>query len=204
MVVSRMPDKQGPTALPGSPAHADGGDDVALAFELAPVGLCVSRDRIIQRCNAAFGEMFGDEPARLVGLSLECLYPSRAEFEHIGAQGLPVMQRTGQYSDERIMRHRSGRLFWCHVSGRSLRREQPFAYAVWMFEDISSRRPVVVALTVREREIVRQLAAGLSTKEIARALAVSPRTIDGHRARIMKKVGARSASEMISRLVGLR
>jgi len=32
---------------------------------------------------------------------------------------------------------------------------------------------------------------------------VSPRTIDGHRARIMKKVGARSASEMISRLVGL-
>ncbi|HSQ72415.1 MAG TPA: PAS and helix-turn-helix domain-containing protein [Rubrivivax sp.] len=179
-------------------------DEVDLAFDLAPVGLCVSRDRIIQRCNEAFGAMFGDEPARLEGLSLECLYPSRAEFEHIGAQGLPVMQRTGHYSDERIMRHRSGRLFWCHVAGRALRRDQPFAHAVWMFEDISSRRPVAVELTVREREIVRQLAAGHSTKQIARALGVSPRTIDGHRARIMKKVGARSASEMISRLVGLR
>jgi PAS domain S-box-containing protein len=185
------------------PAPADNADDLALAFDLAPVGLCVSRERTIQRCNAAFGSMFGEDPARLVGQSLECLYPSRAEFEHIGAQGLPVMQRTGQYSDERIMRHRSGRLFWCHVAGRSLRREQPFACAVWMFEDISARRPTVVSLTVREREIVRQIAAGRGTKEIARALGVSPRTVEGHRARIMKKVGAQSASEMISRLVGL-
>jgi PAS domain S-box-containing protein len=201
MVVSRMHIADDPPASPESPMRA--ADEVALAFDLAPVGLCVSRDRIIQRCNAAFGAMFGDVPKKLEGLSLECLYPSRAEFEHIGAQGLPVMQRTGHYSDERIMRHRSGRLFWCHVAGRSLRRDDPFAFAVWMFEDISARRPVAVELTVREREIVRQLAAGLSTKEIARALSVSPRTIDGHRARIMKKVGARSASEMISRLVGL-
>jgi PAS domain S-box-containing protein len=208
MVVSRMPeaDDAGAPAAPVLPfAGASRPDeDVVLAFDLAPVGLCVSRERTIQRCNAAFGAMFGYEPAMLAGQSLVCLYPSRAEFEHIGAQGLPVMQRTGQYSDERIMRHCSGRLFWCHVAGRSLRRDAPFAYAVWMFEDISSRRPVAVALTVREREIVRQLAAGVSTKEIARALEVSPRTIDGHRARIMKKVGARSASEMISRLVGLR
>jgi PAS domain S-box-containing protein len=202
MVVSRMPDAHDPTAIAQGPMRSD--DDVGLAFDLAPVGLCVSRDRIIQRCNAAFGAMFGEEPAHLEGRSLECLYPSRAEFEHIGAQGLPVMQRTGQYSDERIMRHRSGRLFWCHVSGRSLRRDQPFAYAVWMFEDISSRRPVAVELTVREREVVRRLAAGSSTKAIARELGVSPRTIDGHRARIMKKVGARSAGEMISRLVGLK
>lgn len=202
MVVSRMPETNDPTTPPDRPPRA--ADEVELAFDLAPVGLCVSRDRIIQRCNAAFGAMFGDEPAALAGRSLECLYPSPAEFEHIGAQGLLVMQRTGHYSDERIMRHRSGRLFWCHVAGRALRRDQPFAHAVWMFEDISSRRPVAVELTLREREIVRQLEAGLSTKEIARSLDVSPRTIDGHRARIMKKVGARSASEMISRLVGLR
>lgn len=177
--------------------------DLALAFDLAPVGLCVSRERTIQRCNAAFGAMFGYDAAGLRGLSMACLYPSHAEFEHIGAQGLRVMQRSGQYSDERIMRHRSGRLFWCHVAGRSLQREQPFACAVWMFEDISARRAVTVALTVREREIARQLAAGHSTKHIARALGVSPRTVDGHRARLMKKVGATSASEMIARLVGV-
>ena len=202
MVVTRMSpaNDQPVTGARMSPVEAH----LELAFDLAPVGLCVSRDRTIQRCNDAFGAMFGFDPAKIEGHSFECLYPSRAEFEHIGEQGLPVMQRTGLYSDDRIMRHSSGRLFWCHVAGRSLRRDQPFACAVWMFEDISARRPAVTPLTVREREIVRQIAVGRGTKQIARALEVSPRTIDGHRARIMKKVGARSASEMISRLVGLR
>jgi len=178
-------------------------EDLMLAFDLAPVGLCVSRDRVIQRCNAAFGEMFGYPGAELEGRSLECLYPSHREFEDIGAMGLPVMQRTGVYSDERIMRHRSGRLFWVHVSGRSLRREAPFACAVWTFEDISTHRPVRVDLTAREREIARQLLDGSNTKQIARALDLSPRTIEGHRARIMKKTGAHSAGELIARLIGL-
>ena len=187
-----------------APAFAMSADpDLGLVFDLAPVGLCISRNRIIERCNAAFGATFGYDPAELQNQSFECLYPSHNEFENIGAQGFAVMLQTGVYSDERIMRHRSGRLFWCHAAGRALQRDQPFARAVWMFEDISSRRVVAVNLTAREREIVRQLAAAQSTKLIARALGVSPRTIEGHRARIMKKVGAQTASEMIAKLVGL-
>ncbi|MDO8455768.1 MAG: LuxR C-terminal-related transcriptional regulator [Burkholderiaceae bacterium] len=183
------------------PWGADG--DLGLVFDLAPVGLCVSRDRVIQRCNTAFGEMFGYTPGELKGRSMEILYPSPNEFENIGAQGLSVMKKTGVYSDERIMRHRDGRLFWCHAAGRSLERDKPFACAVWMFEDISARRTVSRDLTTREREIARQLAAGQSTKQIARTLGVSPRTIDGHRARIIRKVGAKSAGEMIAKVVGL-
>lgn len=177
--------------------------DLGLVFDLAPVGLCSSRDRIIQRCNTAFAAMFGYETHALKGRSMEILYPSPNEFENIGAQGLSVMKKTGVYSDERIMRHRNGDLFWCHVAGRSLERDEPFACAVWMFEDISARRVVARDLTTREREIARQLAAGQSTKQIARTLGVSPRTIDGHRARIIRKVGAKSASEMIAKVVGL-
>lgn len=177
--------------------------DLGLAFDLAPVGLCVSRRRQIERCNNAFAGMFGYTPQELQGQSFLVLYPSLEEFESIGAQGQAQMLKTGTYSDERIMRHRSGRLFWCHASGRSLQPEQPYVCAVWMFEDISARR-VVVDLTTREREIARQIAAGHSTKQIARNLDVSPRTIDGHRARLMKKMGASSASEMIARLMGLR
>src|SRR5512133_2120822 len=126
MGVSRMPE-----LLSSTMARFEADDDLSLAFDLAPVGLCVSRERTIQRCNSTFGAMFGYEPASLKGRSLECLYPSRGEFEHIGAQGLAVMQKTGRYSDERIMRHRSGRLFWCHVAGRSMSIDQPFACAVW-------------------------------------------------------------------------
>lgn len=189
-----------PTSL-DVPGVAD--NDLGLVFDLAPVGLCISRDRIIQRCNTAFSAMFGYENHELKGRSLEILYPSPNEFENIGAQGLSVMKKTGVYSDERIMRHRNGELFWCHVAGRSLERDNPFACAVWMFEDISARRIVARDLTTREREIARQLAAGQSTKQIARTLGVSPRTIDGHRARIIRKVGAKSASEMIAKVIGL-
>ena len=174
-----------------------------LAFDLAPVGLCVSRDRVIDTCNEAFGSMFGWPAETLAGQAFCVLYPSLDEYTHIGNMGLPVMRSTGTYSDERIMMRRNGQLFWCHVAGRALDRADPFACAVWMFEDISARRPVMVPLTAREREIARQLTAGQGTKQIARTLGLSPRTIDGHRARLMKKLGATSASEMIARLLGL-
>ncbi|HEY1092410.1 MAG TPA: LuxR C-terminal-related transcriptional regulator [Burkholderiaceae bacterium] len=176
---------------------------IGLVFDLAPVGLCVSQDRQIRRCNRAFAAMFGYEPEELAGCSLALLYPSVDEFEQIGAQGLQQMLDSGRYSDERIMKHRSGRLFWVHAAGQSLRRDTPFACAVWMFEDISARRAVTTDLTVREREIVRQLAAGQSSKQIARVLGISPRTVEGHRARIIRKVGASSASEMLAKLMGL-
>ena len=132
-----------------------------LAFHRAPVGLCVSRHRTIEICNEAFAQMFGYAQADLMGHSLARLYPSLDEFAHIGKLGLPVMQTTGTYSDERIMCRSDGALFWCHVAGRALDRADPFAHAVWMFEDISQRRPVGAALTIREREIAQHISHAL-------------------------------------------
>lgn len=178
-------------------------DDLLLAFDLAPVGLCVSRERVIQRCNEAFSTMFGySSPDLLTGCPLARLYPSEEEGMRIGDQAYPQLKAQGTYSDERIMRHHSGHLFWCHVSGRSLERLDPFACTVWMFEDISERRPVTVELTRRERDIACYLTLGHSSKHIARQLGISPRTVEGHRARLMNKMGARSHTEMIARLVG--
>lgn len=178
------------------------GNDLELAFHLAGVGLCISRDRIIQRCNKAFGEMFGYAAEELTGRSMECLYPSNAEFEHIGARGIAAMKDSGAYSDERIMKRRNGSLFWCHVIGRSLYRDQPFACAVWSFEDLSVTRPVTVALTSREREIAQLLLLGKASKEIAAILDISTRTVEAHRARLHNKFGVRSATELMSKLGG--
>ena len=178
-------------------------DDLALAFDLAPVGLCVSHERVIWRCNNAFAAMFGYRPEELNGQSLACLYPSSSEFEHIGSRGWAAMRETGLYSDERIMRHRGGHLFWCHVAGRSLDRNNPFACAVWMFEDLSAKRPVLVELTAREREIVQFLATGETSKQIARRLDISPRTVEAHRARLIRKLGVSTHGELISRLAGV-
>jgi PAS domain S-box-containing protein len=172
-----------------------------LAFNLAPVGMCVSRDRVVEICNEAFARMFGYEIAELVGQPLAPLYPSLDEFAHVGNLGLPVMRSTGVYSDERIMRRKGGALFWCHVAGRALDRDNPFACAVWMFEDISRRRPVTTMLTLREREIAQQLATGATSKQIARTLGISPRTVEAHRSRLMKKFQAATHGELVARLV---
>ncbi len=52
-------------------------------------------------------------------------------------------------------------------------------------------------LTGREREILDMVARGRATKEIARALDVSPRTIETHRANLAEKLGTTSVAEMV-------
>jgi len=57
-------------------------------------------------------------------------------------------------------------------------------------------------LTAREREVLARLAIGETNKEIARYLGLSARTIEGYRAGIMRKVGARTAAELLRRVFG--
>ena len=52
-------------------------------------------------------------------------------------------------------------------------------------------------LTVREREILAQVADGKTSKEIARSLGISPRTVEVHRSHIMGKLGADSLADLI-------
>ncbi len=59
--------------------------------------------------------------------------------------------------------------------------------------DFAGREP----LTRRECEVLEQLVSGASNKEAGRSLGISPRTIEDHRANIMKKLGARNATDLI-------
>lgn len=52
-------------------------------------------------------------------------------------------------------------------------------------------------LSAREREIIGLVAEGLSTKEIARRLELSPRTVEKHRASLAVKLGSSSVAEMV-------
>lgn len=51
-------------------------------------------------------------------------------------------------------------------------------------------------LTVRQREILQLVVEGRSNKEIADVLEVSIKTVEFHRARLMNKLGARSAAQL--------
>jgi PAS domain S-box-containing protein len=179
--------------------------DYRLAFEMAPVGLVLSRDRAIVDCNRAVCDMFGTSPAQLAGQSFQVLYPSADEFERTGARIAPVLGRGGTYADNRIMRrldgHFKGETFWCHVTGRALNRDAPHEAGIWSFEDLSASRPVKAELTPREREVAAFVIEGMTSKEIGRSLQISHRTVEIYRARLMRKFRAATTGELVRRLI---
>lgn len=179
--------------------------DYRLAFELAPLGMVLSRQRVMVDCNLALCEMFGANREQLIGQSFQLLYPSAAEFERTGARIEPILGRNGTYADDRVMKRVDGRLqgetFWCHVTGRALHRERPHAAGIWSFEDLSSRRAVRGELTPREREVAALLMHGQTSKEIGKALGISHRTVEIHRAKLMRKYQAHSTPDLVHRLL---
>lgn len=71
-----------------------------------------------------------------------------------------------------------------------------------MSEDISSilkgkHKPSITILTVREKEILKLIAEGKLNKEIAALLNLSIRTVENHRANIMKKLNINNTAELV-------
>lgn len=177
--------------------------DYKTAFDLAPVGLILSRNRIIVDCNQRLSEMFEASLEVLQGQSFSVLYPSQDEFERTGAKIAPILNAKGFYSDDRLMKRFSGEVFWCHVSGKALNRHDPHEAGIWSFEDLSPQRTVKADLTAREREVAALLLSGLKTKEIAKLILISPRTVEIYRANLMRKLNAISTADLVHKLMSL-
>src|SRR5690606_33989063 len=179
--------------------------DFRKAFDLAPIGILLSRERIIVECNQKYCSIFGTTREELIGQSFSFLYPSPDEYDRFGERITPVLNTTGEYSDTRIMKRVGGRLkgqtFWARVTGRSLDTSDPVATAIWTLEDLSSERAVAVELTPREREVAALIAEGLSAKQIGKRLNISHRTVEVHRASLARKYKAVSSVDLVNKLL---
>ena len=179
--------------------------DYRQAFDLAPVGLALSRNRTMIDCNQQLCDMFGASKDQLVGQSFQVLYPSADEFERLGARMAPLLNRNGTYADDRIMKRLDGRFkgetFWCHVSGRALNPSAPHEAGIWTFEDLSALRPVRAELTPREREVAAYLMQGQTSNQIGKTLEISHRTVEIYRARLMRKYKASTTADLVHKLM---
>lgn len=178
-------------------------DDIAgIAFDHAPVGIVMTRHRVIDACNATFCDLSGYPQDALLGQSFRMLYGSEAEFIQIRDIGLEPLRRAGAYADERMLRHAAGHAIWCRFRARTLTPDDPLARIVMSFAPIAPRSDGP-ALTPRERQVVTWLARGKTSKEIAQVLRLSPRTIEDVRARLMRKFDVRNTALLLARLSDL-
>lgn len=62
----------------------------------------------------------------------------------------------------------------------------------------------LTALTIREKEVLDLVVEGKTTKEIARILEISPRTVDIHRAHVMEKTRADNLADLVRMVLSAR
>ena len=70
--------------------------------------------------------------------------------------------------------------------------------------DLAEIRNRLDSLTPREREVMDLVVSGEPNKNIARALAISQRTVEIHRARVMEKMQVRSVPMLVQLVIKAR
>ncbi|THA60237.1 PAS and helix-turn-helix domain-containing protein [Ensifer adhaerens] len=167
------------------------------SLEEIPVPMVYATHRIIRDCNNAFAELFGYGRTDLIDRSFAVLYPKISDFIRTGRMWLEHLPGSRSYYDERIMMSVTGQRFWCQVTGKSFQHEDPFAHALYCFQRLN--RPTTspqVSLTERQHQILTLVSQGKTNARIAKELDLSVRTIESHRARLMKITGCSNSAQL--------
>jgi DNA-binding NarL/FixJ family response regulator len=133
-----------------------------------------------------------DLPILVLSAQEETLYAERAL--RAGARGYVMKEASTDVILEAVQAVARGEVF---VSDRIRNR---------LVHRLAGGRPQMVAhplevLTDREVEVFRQLGAGLSTREVGARLGISVKTVETHRAKIMRKLDLDNASQLVHRAI---
>ncbi len=108
--------------------------------------------------------------------------------------------------------HRMGDMFEAPVSGEAAIAAGREAIAWWSRvgssrqygADVSPGAALSYRLTPRESEVLRLVREGCSNKEGGQRMNISHRTFESHRARVMRKFGAKNAADLMRLAAGIR
>lgn len=173
-----------------------------LAFLYGPDATFILEQRIILRANLMSQELFGWSRQELEGQSIQMLYPAASDFHLIGDRTSRAMTSAGFHNDERFMRHKAGHAIWVEGKGRALDPEKPHGLAIWIYRPLREDQPMPHNLTAAEMRVARYLVNGYTSKEAAASIGCSFRTVEVHRAAMIRKLGLRNSSELIRYLLG--
>jgi DNA-binding NarL/FixJ family response regulator len=169
---------------------ADGREAVALALQLRPdVVLMDIRMPRLSGTEAVREIAAGDRRIRVLILSMHDERSFVADALRAGAAGYVLKGAPSSELLQAIEAVGNGRAYLSPaLSGEAI--------AV-LRGDGPALPDALAGLTRRERQVLQSIAEGLCSKEIASALHVSERTVESHRAHLMRKLGVHKASALV-------
>jgi two-component system response regulator FixJ len=175
-------------------ALAAGGDRVVRSFARADDWLDAGADRDGSGAILLFR---WHQPGRIGGAALLERIVGRADIAaFVAAEQLSIAESRA------ILRGGACDLLPAPLDPRVVRRVIDSALAEWHEHRLTLNRhreaeARLAVLTPRERSILDAIAAGMGNKAIARQLDLSPRTVEVHRANIMRRAGAGNVAELL-------
>ncbi len=119
------------------------------AIPHAVIGL---RERKIIFANNAVEAVFGWKAEELLGRSTRVLYRTDEDYEKIGGDFYPVLEKQQSYSEEFPCRRKDGRDIMCRVSASRIGEILREKGIVVIYEDITERKQIEIALLESENK----------------------------------------------------
>jgi PAS domain S-box-containing protein len=174
-----------------------------LVFQNSAIGIVLADERgNFVEVNRAFQELVGYTNEELKRLNFAEI--THEEDIERGAKSLNELSSGSrrEVQIEKRYRHKDGRYIWVRATGTKIPGSGGSPdYLMGRIEQLGTHLNIELnnraILTSREREIVQLIAEGRSSKEAASTLGISVKTIENHRANIMRKLQLGSVMDLV-------
>jgi len=163
-------------------------------------------EREIAWCNTVAQTTFGYDSGEMIGETTFKLHVDRDRYDEFQRVTAPVVSAGRPYRGRFWMRRKNGSMFASEHLITPVQMIEERQGVVSFVQDLCPIENGVLqekieALTGREREVFLLTAEGLSVKEIAFRIAISPRTVEVHRARILEKFESDTVHQLMAELL---
>lgn len=114
----------------------------AVVLNTVPQAIFLMRNRVIVYANEGARTIFGWQPEELMGKSVRLLYQSDEEYERIGRDSYPVMERLGHFMETVKCRRKDGKDIICGLNSATCKSWTEDKQIVVVYEDITEEREI--------------------------------------------------------------